>query len=469
MSKQANDTSQDHDALSLPPMSRRMAAFSMALFFLLGVGLTWLVFGDPLGLNLTGARTEERSAPRESDTVELEKVYQCPMHPEVIDSKPSDCPICGMPLEEVRETPNGGEAVTEEDADVVRIDPVQIQNTGVVSVEADVEDIARLSRTVGILDFNADSVTWINTKYEGWLETVHVNYVGQEVRAGQPLFEIYSPELVTTQEEFLRALEYRDSLTDAGRPETLRQADSLVRAARERLGYWDIAAGQIERLESAREVQRRLTVSSPVDGVVAELMSEALEGMFVKPGMDLYKIVDLSTVWVHADVYESDMPWIREGQPAVVSFRNEAQREFRGKVLFLYPEVSKQTRTLKICVEVPNPDGRLRPGMYADVQVHGPAIEDAVVIPESAVIRSGERDIVFLDLGEGRFRPREVAVGIRGDGNRVQVLDGLAAGDAVVTQALFMLDSESRMQEAIAKFRQRGTARDSQPATEHRH
>jgi len=185
-------------------------------------------------------------------------------------------------------------------------------------------------------------------------------------------------------------------------------------------------------------------------------MSEALEGMYVKPGMDLYKIADLSTVWVHADIYELDIPWIRKGQPAVVSFRNAPGESYRGKVLFLYPEVSRDTRTLKICVEVPNPQRRLRPGMYADVEVQGPIVKDAVVAPLSAVIRSGERDIVFVDLGQGRFQPREVELGVTGEGDRVQIILGVAAGEAVVTQAQFMLDSESRIQEAIAQFRQRG-------------
>jgi Cu(I)/Ag(I) efflux system membrane fusion protein/cobalt-zinc-cadmium efflux system membrane fusion protein len=391
------------------------------------------------------------------------------MHPEVIESSPGDCPICAMPLVRIKEAPATDAEPTSTDQTeegVIRIDPVQVQNIGVVSTEVRVEDIARVSRTVGILDFNADHITWINTKFEGWIEKVHVNYVGQDVQRGRPLFEIYSPELVTTQEEYLRALEYRDSLVKSGRPETLRQAEDLVRSSRDRLAYWDISDEQIESLEQSGRVQRRLTVMSPAHGVVAEIMSEALEGMFVKPGMNLYKIADLSTVWVHADVYESDMPWIRDGQPAVVTFRNDPEREFRGKVLFLYPEVSRDTRTLKICVQVPNPDRRLRPGMYADVVVQGPPVRDAVVAPQSAVIRSGERDIIFVDLGEGRFQAREVEVGIQGESDRVQILEGIAPGEAVVTQAQFMLDSESRIQEAIAKFRQRGSARSADPSRE---
>jgi Cu(I)/Ag(I) efflux system membrane fusion protein/cobalt-zinc-cadmium efflux system membrane fusion protein len=490
------------NALRLPPMSRGIRRFSFIAFFVLGVAVTWFVVGNPLGLGFLPSVSvdSQASSPAEEGG---ERLYQCPMHPEVIESTEGTCPICNMALVEIKGgpatthassgrpeasgerkvlywyapmdptymrdepglspmgmklVPKYAEDVESSEAGVIRIDPVQVQNIGVVSTEALAEDIARYSRTVGILDFNADHINWVNTKFEGWIEKVHVNYVGQDVRQGQPLFAIYSPELVTTQEEYLRALEYRASLIDSGRTETLRQAESLVRSSRERLEYWDITEQQIRHLESTRQVQRRLTVTSPADGVVVELMNEALEGMFVKPGMDLYKIANLSTVWVHADVYESDMAWIRDGQDAVVSFRHDPGREVRGKILFLYPEVSRDTRTLKICIEVANPDGHLRPGMYADVLVEGPALRKAVVVPRAAVLRSGERDIVFLDLGDGRFQPREVSLGVAGQQDRVQILAGVSPGDRVVTQAQFMLDSESRIQEAIAKFMQRGAS-----------
>jgi len=450
------------ERLALPPMTRGMQAFSMAMFFLLGGALAAFVIANPLGLSFLPQIQPAPAAAGAQTAPAVEQLYQCPMHAEVIESTPGSCPICGMPLVAMKQAgaaPSSSGAKTTStrtDAGVIRIDPVQVQNIGVVSEAARLEDIARTATTVGILDFNADKITWINTKFEGWIEEVHVNYVGQEVAAGDPLFEIYSPDLVTTQEEYLRALDYMASLQNSRRVETRRQAESLLRSTRDRLGYWDVSEEQIQALESSRQVQRRLTVFSPVDGVVTQLMDQALEGKFVRPGMDLYKIADLSTVWVHADIYESDMPWIREGQPAVVSFRHDPARDYRGRILFLYPEVSPDTRTLKICVEVPNPDQRLRPGMYADVVIQGPPVRRSVVIPQSAVLRSGERNLVFIDLGEGRFEPREVELGIRGQGDRIQILDGLQAGEAVVTQAQFMLDSESRVQEAIAKFMGRG-------------
>lgn len=446
-------TAEARDALSLPPMTRGMQAFSLISFFILGAALAWFAVANPLGMSFLPGQEEPTAAP----AVAADTVYQCPMHPEVVESGPADCPICGMDLVEV------GRYAALADADgpgVIRIDPVQVQNIGVVSVEARSEAIARSSRTVGILDFDAERVTWINTKFEGWIEKVHVNYVGQEVRQGEPLFEIYSPDLVSTQEEYLRALDYAESLVGSGRPETHRQADSLLHSTRERLAYWDITDDQVRRLETSRQVQRSLTVAAPTDGVVAQVMSDSLEGMYVKPGMNLYKIASLSGLWAHADVYEQDIPWVRVGQRARISFRNDPSREIHGKVLFLYPQVSSETRTLKICVEVPNPDRRLRPGMYADVVVDGPPVKNAIVVPQSAVIRSGKRNIVFKDLGEGRFEPVEVTLGVMGEGDRLQVLTGVAAGERVVTQAQFMLDSESRIQEAIAKFRQRPAAAD---------
>jgi len=484
-----------------------MQTFSMVAFFLLGAAIAGFVVANPFDLGFLPGGGGGGTAP----ALEEHAIYQCPMHPQVVQDTPGKCPICGMKLVRVKGAPGSGAArarqdgerkvlywyapmdptyirnepglspmgmklvpkyadeVGSDEAGMIRIDPVQVQNIGVVTATAETEDIARYSRAVGILDFNADAVTWVNIKFEGWIEKVYVAYVGEKVRKGEPLFEIYSPELVTTQEEYLRALDYRASLEHSGRTEARRQAESLVESARERLAYWDITDEQIGHLETSREVMRRLTVASPADGVIAEVMSEALEGMYAKPGMNLYKIANLSTVWVHADVYEVDIPWIRAGQPAVVSFRNAPGEQFRGKVLFLYPEVSRDTRTLKICVEVPNPQRRLRPGMYADVLVQGPPVKDAVVVPKSAVIRSGERNIAFVALGEGRFQPREVELGVQGEGDRLQIVRGVAAGEQVVTQAQFMLDSESRLQEAIAQFRERsgGQGTKAPPPAEH--
>ena len=204
-------------------------------------------------------------------------------------------------------------------------------------------------------------------------------------------------------------------------------------------------------------------------GVVVNL--NVKEGQYLKTGDALFGIADLTSVWLKMEAYESDLPWIREDLPAVVSFRHDPGQVYNGGVLFLYPEVSRDTRTLKVCVEIPNSERLLRPGMYADVVIQGPPIDKAVVIPQSSIIRSGERNIVFVDIGEGKFQPREVQLGVKGEGDDIQVLEGVGPGELVVTQAQFMLDSESRIQEAIAKFMERGLGKSSspEPASGHEH
>jgi Cu(I)/Ag(I) efflux system membrane fusion protein/cobalt-zinc-cadmium efflux system membrane fusion protein len=452
------------DPFRLPPPGRGMRFFSMAVFFALGAALTGILLLNPLGLPFLPdsgrSNGEARSQPAAVRPAAQEDFYQCPMHPEVLQTEPGDCPVCGMALVRVDRADGSGSHPSEQagavdHTGVLRIDPVQVQNMGVVSEPVRRLDLAHLIRTVGILDFNADNVSWVNMKYSGWIEKVHVNYVGQKVVKGKPLFEIYSPELVTTQEEYLSALEYRDSIAGSRQPEILRQAENLLDSAAQRLAYWDVSAAQIEQLERTRQGTRTVTVNSPVEGVVVAVMEQALEGIFVKPGMNLYKIADLSSIWVHADIYESDLGWIHEKQQAEVELSYFPGETFGGEVLYLYPELNEKTRTVKICVELANPQGRLRPGMYANVKIRGEALEDVVAVPDSAILRSGERNVVFVDLGDGRYRAQEIELGVRGEDNLIEVRSGLTGGERVVVQAQFMLDSESRVQEAIRKLQLR--------------
>lgn len=275
--------------------------------------------------------------------------------------------------------------------------------------------------------------------------------IGEKVKKGQKLFSIYSPDLVSTQEEHIAALNYLKELEGGDGKDAIESAQALVGATRKRLTYWDISKEQIRRLERTGEVTKSLTMVSPVVGVVSQKMDAALEGMYVKAGMNLYKIADLSTVWVHADVYESELPWVKPGLKAEVTLPSFPGKDSSGKILFLQPFLTEKTRTVKACIEIENVDRRLKPGMYAEVKIYPVASQRAVLVPEDAVIRTGERNVAFVDLGNGRFLPKELELGLKGEGV-YEVKKGLEGGEKVVVSAQFLLDSESRLQEFIRKL-----------------
>jgi RND family efflux transporter MFP subunit len=333
----------------------------------------------------------------------------------------------------------------------IQIDPATVQNIGVITEPVSRGDLRLEIRTVGNLDYNQKSIYLVNTKYEGWIEKVHVNYVGQEVRKKQPLFEIYSPELVSAQEEYLIALRYRDNVKERGDVDAGADADSLLQASRNRLHYWDISDDQISRLEQERQIRKTLTVVSPSSGIVIEKQERALDGMKVEAGMNLYKIADLSSLWVYVDVYEYQLPWIKVGQDAKVEISYFPGEEVHGKVLFFNPFLDETTRTIRVNLQIPNPDGRLRPQMFATVTLLPLAAKNVVTVPEMAVLHTGERNVVVLDKGNGRFEPREVKLGLQGK-DVYQVLEGLEGGETVVTSSQFLIDSESNLREAINKM-----------------
>jgi hypothetical protein len=237
----------------------------------------------------------------------------------------------------------------------------------------------------------------------------------------------------------------------SGFPEPLKRAESLLAASENRLRYWDITDKQIRDLEENGKTTRTLTVVSPVTGKVVQKMDQALEGMYARAGMNLYKVADLSSLWVHVNVYEYQLPWIKEGQEAKVEISYYPGEVFTGEVLFFYPYLDEMTRTIRVCIEIPNDDGRLRPEMYATVTFSPVAARGAVLVPEMAVLHSGERNVVILALGEGRFEPREVKLGLQGS-RKYQVLEGLDGGEEIVTSSQFLIDSESNLQEAIHKM-----------------
>jgi RND family efflux transporter MFP subunit len=371
--------------------------------------------------------------------------YRNPMNAEITSPVPAkdEMGMDYIPVYADEAQPSAGEGVT------VSVAPAVVQNMNVVIEPVERRDLSRQIRTVGYLDYDQEKMVSVTTKYNGYIEKAFVNYLGQPVRKGQPLFEIYSPELVQTEQELLSALQYVERMAKAP-PEARARAQGLVEAARTRLRYWDITKDQVARLEKAGEVFRTLALVSPASGIVMKRM-EGLEGMAVRPGLELLHIADISTLWLDAQVYEDQFPWLNVGTPASIVLTYFPGETFHGRVRYIEPQVSEKTRTLGLTLEVPNPDERLRAGMYATVEFTPIVAKGALTIPSQAVIRTGERDVVVVALGKGRFEARDVQLGAQGEG-LVQVKEGLREGDRVVTSAQFFFDSESNLQAAIQKM-----------------
>lgn len=411
------------------------------------------------GMDLTPMQARDDGAEQGSvaDRAAVE-LWTCPMHPDVLQEEPGQCPICGMDL--VPFESGAGEVSASKGAasrSVVRIDPTVVQNMNVTTRRAVRRDLERRIRTVGYLEYDQEKMVSVTTKYPGYVEKVYVSYIGQPIRRGEPLFDIYSPQLVQTEKELLAAARYVDSL-EAAAPDVRRRATSLLEAARERLRYWDITPEQIADIESGGEIPRTLSVFAPASGVLMKRV-EGLEGMHVTPGMEVVHIADMSTLWLSVEVYEDDLAWLDVGSTAKISLTHLPGESLRGRVRLIEPEVSEGSRTVSLTLRVPNRDGRLRVGMYATVVFEPVVAEDALTVPSQSVIRTGERDVVVVALGDGRFAPRSVTLGPSGDGV-VQVLDGLEAGERVVTSAQFLIDSESNLQEAVRKMIDAGGGHD---------
>jgi Cu(I)/Ag(I) efflux system membrane fusion protein len=301
-------------------------------------------------------------------------------------------------------------------------------------------------RAVGRFEPAEPALSTVTTKFEGWIERLYVNAVGQQVRAGEPLMAIYSPELVSSQQEYLVALDARRRL-DGARPEALAGADALVQAARERLRNWDIGADAIARLEETGQIQRALVLHAPAPGVVLQRM--ATLGMRVMPGERLFEIADLSRLWLMIDVFEQDLGAVAEDAEASFEATAEPGRTRTGSVDFIYPTLDESTRTTRVRLVVDNPDGALRPGMYATVTLSDVDPNPVLGVSDLAVLDTGERQLVLVALGGGRFEPREVRTGRRAE-RRVEILDGLDPGEHVVTRANFLIDAESNLRAASA-------------------
>ena len=368
--------------------------------------------------------------------------WRAPMDPNFIADRPGKSPM-GMDL-----VPVYADEAGDQPAGTVRLDPGFVQRIGVRTTPVERRDIAQTIRTVGTLAHNDKQIAWVGTKYDGWIENVAVNYLGETVEEGQALFDIYSPQLVAAQTEYLHATHYAERLDASQFPDVAERARSLVESARARLRYWDITDEQIAMLEQEQTPRRTLSVVSPVTGVVVEKVDEALEGMYVEPGLNLYKLADLTTIWVDVEIFEHQVQAMRIGQRAEVELPYVPGRPYTGFVRFLYPHFNQETRTMTVSIELANPDLALRAGMYANVTFDVPVARDALTVPEAAVIRSGTRDLVVLELSPGLFRVADVTLGAGGDGVW-EVVDGISEGDRIVVSAQFLIDSESNLTQAI--------------------
>ncbi|MFQ5752334.1 MAG: efflux RND transporter periplasmic adaptor subunit [bacterium] len=370
--------------------------------------------------------------------------WRAPMDPSFISDKPGKSPM-GMDLIPVYE---GEEDLT--GGPTVAIDPITVQNIGVKTAPVVKTNLFRSTRTVGQIDYDEQKLYRINVKFTGWIEKLFVDKTGQQVRKGQPMLEIYSPELVATQEEYLLAFNNAKKLGNSAFEEISEGSRSLLESARRRLLYWDITEQQIKDLEEKNIITKTMTLHSPVNGFVISKMAE--EGMHVMPGMDLYRIADLSTIWVYVSIYEYELPWIKVGQKAEMDLPYTPGEAYVGKVDYIYPYLDQKARDVKIRLVFPNPGLKLKPKMYANIQIKSKLGDDVLAVSDEAVIHSGKRNLVFVAKGNGRFEPRDVVLGPAGENGYYQVIAGLQTGEEVVTSAQFLLDSESRLKEAIQKM-----------------
>ena len=315
----------------------------------------------------------------------------------------------------------------------VQLDPRRQQLIGVRTAPVERAPVTLALRTVGLVRYDETRLTDVNLKIEGWIQDLKVDYTGQPVQQGDPLFTIYSPELLTTAQEYLLALRTQDQLRDSQVPDAREHAERLVASARRRIELWDLPSEELDALDRTRQAQPTVTFRSPVGGFVID--KPVVQGMHVMPGQTLYRIADLSVVWVEADIYEQEMALVDVGQEAAVTLDAYPGERLRGQVVYVYPFVEEHTRSVKVRFELDNPRGRLKPGMYANVELQVP-LGMSTTIPTNALLDSGSRRLVFVSEGDGYFQPRDVTVGSR-LGDRVQILDGLEAGEVVATNATF--------------------------------
>jgi len=472
----------------------RTARRTMPLLVLLAIGL--LAVGImAVGCGKTVGNGKTASHQRQQ--------YHCPMHPTYVAERPGDCPICGMKLVPIKPSAAAGKPSAAQPAATgtstgavgprrilyyrspmdpsvtspvpmkdpmgmdyvpvysdevpaasgveghasVEVSPDELSLAGLQTTVARRGTLARTIRTVGEVKADETRVSQVHTKISGWVEKLFVNSSGQAVHKGQPLLAIYSPELLATQEEFLRARGSAVRFAQSDLPEVRRGGEELLEAARQRLMLFDVPQSFIAQLESTGQPQRTVTLEAPGSGFVTA--KEISSGAQIEPGTTLFTVTDLSKVWIEAEVHEYEAPLVRLGQKARVTLAYDPGVGYSGRVSYIYPYLNTDTRTLRVRFEFDNPGQTLKPGMYVNVGLDTERAQ-GVLIPGSAIMDTGLRQLVYVQTGENRFEPRQVTVGVRSD-DQAQILSGVKAGEAVVIRANFLLDSESRLRAAIGR------------------
>lgn len=381
-----------------------------------------------------GCGEGSKAEPDDSSDSDAEILYyKSPMDPSFVSERPGKDAM-GMDLVPVHKGDPGA------DLSSIVVDGATVQNMGIRTATVRRQPLSRLVRALGRLEFDETRVSTVNMKFDGWIEHLWVDQTGQFVEKGARLFSVYSPELVASQHEYLLVLR-----SAAGGP----HSEQLKEAARDRLLQFDVPESFVDSLRKTGKARRNVTMRSPARGYVVH--KTALEGTFVTKGASLFKVADLDALWVIAEVFEFDAPWVVIGQDATIELDYLPGRMQEAKVDYIYPTLNEKTRTLEVRLLLPNPQVDLKPGMFATVRIHTNPVGNALVVPSEAVILSGERAIAFVSKGQGRFEPRTLELGVRGD-EAYQVISGIEEGEQIVTSGQFLLDSESQLKAVVLQM-----------------